>query len=107
MNPHQARPFVPDEPLVKVRFQGIDLTPEQVTLLRNVMREAVSEYDGLECHAGIVELHRMLRPVFRPFDPRAEYRVGGGGPIPVGISRSPSEAEVDEAWLAYDRSRRG
>jgi len=96
---------------MKIRFQGIDLTDEQVDVLRNIVREAVGEFAGHRDHRVMVELHRMLLPVPMPFDPRPEdfFRRGGAGgsPIPYGATPSLGEVENEEAWRAYERARRG
>lgn len=93
---------------MKVRFQGVDLTDEQVEVLRNIVQDAVSELAGHPDHCTMVELHQMLRPIPRPFDPRPDdffRRIGS--PVSLGAMLSHGNVELEEAWRNYDRARRG
>jgi hypothetical protein len=94
----------------KVRFQGVDLSPEEVGVLFAVLCDAASDLKGTPDHATIVKLRNMLRSVPRPFDPRpVEYRVGseGRGAIPILARATPDELALVAEWDLYDRSRRG
>ncbi|HVZ88075.1 MAG TPA: hypothetical protein VHG72_13975 [Polyangia bacterium] len=100
-----------DEPRIKVRFQGVQLTARQVEVLRNIVHDAVAEFAGHPDHGVMRELHQMLLPVPMPFDPRPDdfFMRGGsdGSPIPYGATPSRGHIENEEAWRRYDRARRG
>jgi hypothetical protein len=86
-----------------IRIQGVELTPQQAELLRDIVSEAVRDTTDLPSHDDVVALHKLLIPVPRPFDPRPEgHRVGERM---AAVSVMPDR--LDEKWAAYDRARRG
>ncbi len=69
-----------------VQFQGIALTARQVQVLRNIVREAVSEFSGHPDHGTMVELRRLLLPMVDTDRDDIPSRAGvDGSPVPYGV----------------------